>query len=122
MDAQTQTVETFEKKSDASVTETSNSSKPKQQTSSQVKPNTPHYQNSNKSNVSIKQSRRVSQTTKQKIDLNHDRVKKGSNDPIQNHNRFEVLNEDMEDDGDHIPDFPPPPVSKEGKITRISPP
>ena len=88
--------------------------------------NTPHYENTNKSN-SDKPSRRVSQTPKQKIDIATDRVKKGSKDPIQNHNRFAALSdeEEMEGDMDVVPDCPPslPSTAKGGKvITRITPP
>ena len=121
VDAQTQTVDSTTKP-ETNVKENTKSNKPQQTTSTKVVQNTPHYQNSSKTNTTNKQSQRVSQTPRQKIDLKTDRVKKGSNDPIQNRNRFELLDEDMEDDGDSVPDYPPPPVTKEGKITRISPP
>ena len=128
VDAQIQTDILAKNIPDISVQQTSNNSSKSNEPSTKVTQNIPHYETTNKSNSTNKQqSRRVSQTPKQKIDITTDRVKKGSKDPIQNHNRYAALSdeEEMEDDVDLVPDGPPPlsATAKGGKlITRISPP
>jgi hypothetical protein len=69
--------------------------------------------------------RGVSQTPKQKIDLKTDGFGKGSNDPIQTHNRFPLeLNRLTGEDDDDPPSSPPSSLTqkKEAKITRVPPP
>lgn len=89
--------------------------------------NTPNYKPTDKSSssgarrTSSPGAPRVNQTPRQKINLGTDRVPKGSNDPIRNHNKFSPL-EEMEDDReDFSSSAHPPKNSKESKITKINP-
>ena len=84
--------------------------------------NVPNYSKSQSSNTS--QAPKANQTPRQRIQLNSGGVGKGSNDPIQNHNRFHALSdsEDMEADEDIVPDGPPPINTNGGKIKKITPP
>ena len=89
-----------------------------------TQPNVPNYKSqtngAGKSNTS---SHRVNETPRQKIQISSDRKKKGSDDPISNHNRFDALSEEeMDDDGDFVPIGPPPSAAKGGRITRLHPP
>ena len=128
-DAQTQTPTV-----DSTITTTQktpeqgNNTKTQQTLVTKPVPNIVNYKNTSKSNnprtQKPSQSRRgVNETPRQKIQLT-DRTKKGSENPISNFNRFDSLSdrEEMEDDGDFVPDVPPPSVTRGGRIRRLSPP
>ena len=96
----------------------------KTQQHKQTVPNVPNYQSTSKTHTSVSQSRRVNETPRQKIQLQTDRTKKGSDNPLSIHNRFESLSdqEEMEDGEDFVPDGPPSSVTKVGRIKRLSQP
>jgi len=91
--------------------------------------NVPKYSSTKQNSQSSKPNtniRGVSQTPRQKIDLKNEGYGKGSNDPLQTHNRFSELDRlSVEDDDvDDPPRCPPPSfnTTKENKIKRVQPP
>ena len=98
-----------------------------------TKQNIPNYKpqqqrTSNSTNTTSHQKEaKVNKTPRQRIDLNTGGLGKGSNDPINRHNRFEHLpiEVDMEEEEDgHLsrPPIPPKPPSVEKKIVKITSP
>ena len=69
---------------------------------------------SNEETVRSSPKKQRKQNNKQAKVVESDRVPKGSDDPIQQHNRFSCLPEDMEEDSYTVNE-----KSKQGKITRL---
>ena len=69
---------------------------------------------SNDQNTSTSPKKQRKQNNKQTKVVESDRLPKGFDDPIQQHNRFSCLPEDMEADSDTVEE-----KSKQGKITRL---
>ena len=106
VDAQTQTsTADIPKQTKESTDQTKDTTKQTQNTK-----NVPHY-TSNKKNSSA---------PKQKIQIDTGRVKKGSDDPIQIHNRFSIWNRDDEDDWSAPPSSSTKQTTKESRIKRLS--